>query len=109
MEMKQDLKSEVDRAIGGSGIPVRIAQPGDRFNGDDPRNIVNRLSPAHGIQLEQSLRARRDFGPMIADAVASSIHASCQAGPTTLGSITAILLMGRETLKLGGVLAKRTH
>jgi len=71
MEMKQDLKSEVDRAIGGSGIPVRIAQPGDRFNGDDPRNIVNRLSPAHGIQLEQSLRARRDFGPMIADAVAS--------------------------------------
>ena len=68
---KQDLKSAIDQALTGSGISVRIAQPGDGFNGDDPRNIVNRLCPAHGIQIEQSLRARRDFGQTIADAVAS--------------------------------------
>jgi len=68
---KQDLKSAIDEALTGSDIAVRIARPDDGFNGDDPRNIVNRLCPAHGIQIEQSLRARRDFGQAIADAVAS--------------------------------------
>jgi phage replication-related protein YjqB (UPF0714/DUF867 family) len=70
-ELKQALKSAIDGAIAGSGISVRIAQPGDEFNGDDPRNIVNRLCPANGIQVEQSLRAREEFGQTIADAVAS--------------------------------------
>ena len=70
-KFKLDLKSAIDGAIAGSGISVRIAQPGDKFNGDDPRNIVNRLCPANGIQVEQPLRARRDFGQTIADAVAT--------------------------------------
>ena len=70
-KFKLDLKSAIDGAIAGTGISVRIAQPGDKFNGDDPRNIVNRLCPAYGIQVEQPLRARRDFGRIIADAVAT--------------------------------------
>jgi len=70
-KFKLDLKSAIDGAIAGSGISVRIAQPGDKFNGDDPRNIVNRLCPAHGIQVEQPSRARHDFGQAIADAVAT--------------------------------------
>jgi hypothetical protein len=43
-----------------------------RFGGDDPRNIVNRLTAggANGIQIEQSLAARSGSWAAIADAVA---------------------------------------
>ena len=55
---------------------MRIAQSCERYGGDDPRNIVNRLAAPsatgvrNGIQIEQSLQARCDHWFDIADAVA---------------------------------------
>jgi phage replication-related protein YjqB (UPF0714/DUF867 family) len=70
--LKERVRCAVDRALAGSGITVRVATPEDRYGGDDERNIVNRLSRGGvgGVQLEQSLPARRDNGTAIADAVA---------------------------------------
>jgi phage replication-related protein YjqB (UPF0714/DUF867 family) len=71
--LKGQIRSAIERAIVGSGIPVRVASPADEFGGDDPRNVVNRLTAGGtgGVQIEQSLPARRDHGPAIADAVAA--------------------------------------
>ncbi len=70
--LKAEIKGAIEGAIGGSGIPVRVAGPEDEFGGGSPRNVVNRLTAgrAHGIQIEQSLVARRDHGLAIAEAVA---------------------------------------
>ena len=70
--LKKDIKAAIERATRGSGIAVRIAAPDDGFGGDDPRNIVNRLSAGgrSGIQIEQSREARDHHGLAIADAVA---------------------------------------
>ena len=51
-------------------LGVRVAGPDERYGGDDPDNIVNRLSPCGGIQIEQGLRPREDYGTDIANAVA---------------------------------------
>jgi phage replication-related protein YjqB (UPF0714/DUF867 family) len=71
--LKARISSAIARAIAGSGITVRVATPEDHYGGDDERNIVNRLTRGGvgGVQLEQSLPARRDHGTAIADAVAS--------------------------------------
>ncbi len=71
--VKEQIRCAIARAIAGSGITVRVATPEDHYGGDDERNIVNRLSRGGvgGVQLEQSLPARRDHGTAIADAVAS--------------------------------------
>lgn len=71
--LKQEIRVAIEGAVAGSGITVRIAQPADNFGGDSPRNIVNRLTAggANGVQIEQSLPARRDHGQAIADAVAN--------------------------------------
>ena len=69
--LKLEIQSALERATRGSGIGVRIARPNDRFGGDDPCNIVNRLSAGgNGIQIEQSPEARTDHWRRIADAVA---------------------------------------
>lgn len=70
--LKQEIKGAIEAAIVGSGITVRIAQPGDKYGGDSPENIVNWLTAnkAGGIQIEQSLPAREGYGQAIADAVA---------------------------------------
>ncbi len=70
--LKEEVRCALVYATLGSGIPVRIAEPGEEFGGDDPCNIVNRLSAggAGGIQIEQSLPAREDHWRAIADAVA---------------------------------------
>jgi phage replication-related protein YjqB (UPF0714/DUF867 family) len=75
--LKQEIKMAVESAISGSGIVVATSDEGTcpgAFNGDDPRNIVNRLG-ANGIQLEQSKEARTSYGIQIADAVADVIGA----------------------------------
>ena len=71
--LKEEIKTAINAAIAGSGIPVRIASPAEGFGGDSPRNIVNRLTAngANGIQIEQSLAARTDHWQDIADAVAN--------------------------------------
>jgi phage replication-related protein YjqB (UPF0714/DUF867 family) len=71
----RDLQTHIVCAIiqrFGSDVSVRVAGPGDRFNGDDGSNIVNRLTIGgqNGVQIEQSPSARRDHWEKIADAVA---------------------------------------
>jgi phage replication-related protein YjqB (UPF0714/DUF867 family) len=71
--LKQEIRAAIEAATSGSEIPVRVATPDDHFGGDDPDNIVNRLTVdgAGGLQIEQNLPARRDHGVAIADAVAT--------------------------------------
>ncbi len=71
----RDLQTHIVCAIiqrVGSDVSVRVAGPGDRFNGDDGSNIVNRLTIGgqNGVQIEQSPLARTAHGDDIADAVA---------------------------------------
>src|SRR5262245_17738054 len=73
--LKLEIKTAVLRAVSGS-IYVATSEEGTcpgAFNGDDPRNIVNRLG-ANGIQIEQSAEARARFGIQIADAVADVLR-----------------------------------
>ena len=71
-----DLKNQIKmaiRAIPDFNIDVKTDEEGcGAFNGNDPRNIVNRLA-ANGIQIEQSRNARRDYDDKIANAVADVI------------------------------------
>jgi phage replication-related protein YjqB (UPF0714/DUF867 family) len=66
------VAAAVRRTVAESGITVRVARKGEPFNGDDPANIVNRLTLGGrgGVQLEQTIEARSDHGLAIADAVA---------------------------------------
>ena len=48
------------------------------FNGNDPRNIMNRLA-ANGIQIEQSRDASNDYHDKIAKAVADVIDPKIKA------------------------------
>jgi phage replication-related protein YjqB (UPF0714/DUF867 family) len=70
--LKQAIRAAIQDATGAASIAVEIADPCQNYGGDDPRNIVNRLTVfnANGIQIEQSREAREDHWPQIADAVA---------------------------------------
>ncbi|CAA9423471.1 MAG: hypothetical protein AVDCRST_MAG78-1201 [uncultured Rubrobacteraceae bacterium] len=70
--LKREIEKAIERAVVGSGIEVRIAQPGDDLGGGSSRNVVNRLTAGGtgGIQIEQSFSARKGYGQAIADAVA---------------------------------------
>jgi phage replication-related protein YjqB (UPF0714/DUF867 family) len=70
--LKTAIKRAVERRIAGSGVPVCVAPPGAGYGGNEPRNIVNRLTAGggNGIQIEQSLLVRQGYGQAIADAVA---------------------------------------
>jgi phage replication-related protein YjqB (UPF0714/DUF867 family) len=71
--LKEEVRSALERATAPSRVHVRIAGPGEEFGGDDPCNIVNRLSAGGegGVQIEQGLRARCRHWDAIADAVAA--------------------------------------
>lgn len=70
--LKCEVAAAIDGVLTGSGIQVRIAQPSDGLGGDDPRNIVNRLTGngRSGLQIEQPFEARSNHWLDIADAVA---------------------------------------
>lgn len=70
--LKEWVAAAVREAVAGSAITVRVGVPGEPFNGDDPENIVNRMTAGGrgGVQLEQTLDARSEHGEAIADAVA---------------------------------------
>ncbi len=68
--LKVEIRDAIREALAATTIKVDIALPGDANGGRDPKNIVNRYVDAGGIQIEQSLRARRDHWKEIADAVA---------------------------------------
>ena len=58
---------------------MRIAKDSDDFDGDNPRNIVNRLTAGGkgGVQIEQSRLARDKYWKEIADAVAGVYRRIC--------------------------------
>jgi phage replication-related protein YjqB (UPF0714/DUF867 family) len=68
-EVKEGLRQAIQQVL-PKGLDVRVALPTERFGGDDPNNIVNRLSPCGGIQIEQGPRPRGEHGCDIADVVA---------------------------------------
>lgn len=72
--LKASVRDAIEDQVRGQGKPwgVVVDNEGDPFSGTDPENIVNRLAPASGgMQIEQSLRARRFMAAEIAHAVAS--------------------------------------
>jgi phage replication-related protein YjqB (UPF0714/DUF867 family) len=86
LALKQEIQRAIEGATAGSGIQVRIAGPEDVFGGDDPLNVVNRLTAggANGLQIEQSFQARADHWRTIADAVADVYAPKLQLRPATL-------------------------
>jgi phage replication-related protein YjqB (UPF0714/DUF867 family) len=68
-ELKERLRGAIEQVL-PAGLDVRVALPAERYGGDDPNNIVNRLSPCGGIQIEQGPIPRGDHGSDIADVVA---------------------------------------
>jgi phage replication-related protein YjqB (UPF0714/DUF867 family) len=70
-DLKHTVRCAIDDALGDAGIDVRIATANDPLGGDDPGNIVNRLTVRrkHGIQIEQDDDVRRDHWREIAEAV----------------------------------------
>ncbi|RZL76547.1 MAG: hypothetical protein EOP32_28625 [Rhodococcus sp. (in: high G+C Gram-positive bacteria)] len=69
--LRSEVRNAIAQALGGSGIGVRVADPGERFSGRSASNVVNRLTvdTAGGIQIEQCLAARMQYGRAIADSV----------------------------------------
>jgi phage replication-related protein YjqB (UPF0714/DUF867 family) len=67
-----EIKKAIKHAVRGSGIDVEDDGCPPGFNGDNSKNIVNRLS-TKGLQIEQSEKARKCYGIDIADAIADVI------------------------------------
>jgi phage replication-related protein YjqB (UPF0714/DUF867 family) len=68
-DVKERLRHAIQQVLPAE-LDVRVALPNERYGGDDPNNIVNRLSPCGGIQIEQGSSPRDDHGFDIADVVA---------------------------------------
>ena len=68
-DVKEQLRQAIQQVL-PAGLDVRVALPNERYGGDDRNNIVNRLSPCGGIQIEQGSTPREDFGSDIAEVVA---------------------------------------
>jgi phage replication-related protein YjqB (UPF0714/DUF867 family) len=69
--VKQLIKEAITKVVPDS-IVVKDDGCPEGFNGNNPENIVNRLS-IKGLQIEQSEEARKCYGIDIADAVADVI------------------------------------
>jgi phage replication-related protein YjqB (UPF0714/DUF867 family) len=74
ISLKEEIKCAIEKAVDGSGIVVSTGGAGcpPNFNGNNKYNIVNRLGII-GVQIEQSVKARKCYGIQIADAVANVI------------------------------------
>ena len=68
-EVKEGLRLAIQQVL-PTELKVRVALPDERYGGDDPNNIVNRLAPCAGIQIEQGADPRDDHGSDIANVVA---------------------------------------
>jgi Poly-gamma-glutamate hydrolase len=90
-EVKEGIRQAIQQVL-PAGLDVRVALPNERFGGDDPNNIVNRLSPCGGIQIEQGLSPRSDHGCDIADAVADFFRpATAHCKPSVRRRIEGVL------------------
>jgi phage replication-related protein YjqB (UPF0714/DUF867 family) len=93
-----DVKEGLARAIRQVlpvGLDARVALPTERYSGDDPNNIVNRLSPCGGIQIEQGPSPRDDHACEIADVVADFLRPSASR-QTWLRTIQGVLARGGD-------------
>ena len=96
--LKGEIAEAIERAVADPTIKVRVAQQGDPFGGASPANIVNRITAnrRNGIQVEQSIAARKQYGQDIADAVAD-VYRRRLATRRGSGAIRALLakILGR--------------
>jgi phage replication-related protein YjqB (UPF0714/DUF867 family) len=100
-EFRKEIACAIDKAT-GPDIVVRVATPDDLFNGDSPGNIVNRLTKggANGVQIEQSLDARKDRWAEIADAVAGVYETHLRRGPSSWADrVRSLLARTRRLLR----------
>ena len=79
-EVKEGLRDAIQGVL-PEWLHVRVASPTELFGGDDPHNIVNRLSPCGGIQIEQGAIPRESHGCDIANVVADFFRPSVIATP----------------------------
>ena len=96
-EVKERLRQAIQQVL-PAGLDVRVALPDERFGGDDPNNIVNRLSPCGGIQIEQGPSPRDDHGCDIADVVADFFRPPTARSP----GVVAPRDRGRAGAGVGG-------
>jgi hypothetical protein len=75
-----------------------VALPDERYGGDDPSNLVNRISPCRGVQIEQGPIAREDHGSDIADVVATFFRPAA-ARPAWLRPIQDGFGRGRDLVQ----------
>ena len=74
-DIKEGLRQAIQDVL-PAGLHARVALANERYGGDDPNNIVNRLSPCGGIQIEQGSTPRDQHGVDIANAVADFFRPS---------------------------------
>jgi len=109
-----DVKAALRQAIQDvlpMRLDVRVAGPEERYGGDDPDNIVNRLSPCGGIQIEQGADPRDGHALAIAGAVADFFRPPpARAKPGIKGAVSRIWLASRSLVDrlLGHDRTKRT-
>ena len=87
-ELKERVRQAIERVLPAT-LVVRVAGPDELYGGDDPRNIVNRLSPCGGIQIEQGAIPREVHGGAIADAVADVFRPMQPRDPAALRVVSA--------------------
>jgi len=72
------VKESIESALKAQGSDIKVNDPNcpegcpDGFNGDNDKNIVNRLG-TKGIQIEQCKKARECYHEVIAKAVVDAI------------------------------------
>jgi phage replication-related protein YjqB (UPF0714/DUF867 family) len=101
VELREEIREAIDDATGPE-VVVRVATPDDPFNGDSPRNIVNRLTAggANGVQIEQSLTAREQHWAEIAEAVAGVYETRLRrTRPSWADRTRALLERARQLLR----------
>ncbi len=79
--VKEGVRQAIEDVL-PEGLHARVAGPDERYGGDDPNNIVNRLSPCGGIQIEQGAIPREERGEAIADAVSEFFRPTRRREPT---------------------------
>jgi phage replication-related protein YjqB (UPF0714/DUF867 family) len=80
-EIKHAVCGAIEEAL-PAGVVVRIAPADDRLGGNDPANLVNRLTVGrrHGLQIEQDDDVRELHWREVADAVSSVYAPLLQTG-----------------------------
>ena len=94
-ELKERLRQAIQQVL-PERLRVRVALPTERYGGDDPDNIVNRLSPCGGIQIEQGQSPREDHGCDIADVVADFFRPATTPRESWARGIEGVLARLRE-------------